>query len=85
MPWIAFVNNELSKELEKVSSGDNEKELFPEHCFIATCLRVGLTINDLKILTYVDVMKIIISFLPKEDTKNNIRKATQQDIDKFLR
>ena len=79
----AFVDSELSKELEKLSSGDDEKELFPEHCFIATCLRAGLTVNDLKILTYVDVMKILISFIPKK--KSNTKKATQADIDRFLR
>lgn len=50
---------------------------------MASCLRVGLTINDLKILNYVDVMKILLSFLPKQIDKT--RNATQQDIDRFLR
>lgn len=82
MPWIAFVDKELSKELQKISSG-NEEELFPEHSFMASCLRVGLTINDLKILTYIDVMKILLSFIPKKQEQT--RYATQQDIDRFLR
>ena len=57
--------------------------MFPEFCFIATCLRAGLTINDLKLLTYVDIMKILITFIPRQ--KNNTKKATQADIDKLLR
>ena len=42
--------------------------------------------NDLKLLTYVDVMKILVSFLPdKKETGESVKMATQQDIDRFLR
>ena len=63
------------------------KDAFPEHSFIATCLRVGLTIDDLKVLTYVDALKIVSSFLPdkvEENTSENTREANQQDIDRLL-
>ena len=63
--------------------GDSEEPLFPEHHFLLACLKVGLTIQDLKFLTYVDVMKIFLSI----DTKKEIagpRKATQSDIDRLL-
>ena len=63
--------------------GDSEEPLFPEHHFLLVCLKVGLTIQDLKFLTYVDVMKIFLSI----DTKKEItgpRKATQSDIDRLL-
>lgn len=84
MPWIAFVDDEVSKELEKIGSGNGKKELFPEHSFVATCLRVGLSINDLKIFTYIDIMKILLSFIP-EKKERDVRMATQSDIDRFLR
>jgi len=71
----------LSKELAKINSGNGREEIFPEHSFIATCLRVGMCISDLKLLTYVDVMKILLSFIP---SKNNQKYATQRDIDKLL-
>ena len=58
------------------------EEVFPEHEFVASCLRIGLTITDLKELTYVDVMKILYSFLEKN--KKEYNKTTQADIDKFL-
>lgn len=54
---------------------------------------MGLRIEDLKYLTFVDVLKIFYSFClessqedTKEDTKieNSTRKATQADIDKFF-
>lgn len=56
---------------------------------------MGLRIEDLKYLTFVDVLKIFYSFSfclessqedTKEDTKteNSTRKATQADIDKFF-
>jgi hypothetical protein len=74
-----FVNPEVIEQLEKIPVKDNKKELFPEHEFVASCLRIGLALQDLKILTYVDVMKILLSFI---DIKEN--KATQQDINRLL-
>lgn len=62
-------------------SGNSEKSLFPEHDFLASCLRIGLTIQDLKILTYIDVIKMFISLT---DKKEGTKKATQKDIDKLL-
>lgn len=86
MPWIAFVDEELSTELKKLSSGNEEEPIFPEHSFIATCLRAGLTMKDLKSMTYVDVMKILLSFIsPKsKEEENGYRKATQADWDKLM-
>ena len=58
--------------------------LFPEHYFLLACFRLGLTIQDLKFLTYVDIMKIFLSIeTKKEDT--GVREATQADIDRLLR
>ena len=63
--------------------GDSEEPLFPEHHFLLACLRLGLTVQDLKFLTYVDVMKIFLSIeTKKKDT--GVRKATQTDIDRLL-
>ena len=39
--------------------------------------------NDLEKWTKVDIMKILVSFLPDKEEK--IKNATQKDIDKFLR
>lgn len=63
--------------------GDSEESLFPEHHFLLACLRLGLTIRDLKLLTYVDVMKIFLSIERKKEEKE-VRKATQADIDRLL-
>lgn len=72
--------------------GDSEEALFPEHHFLLACLRLGLTIQDLKYLNFVDVMKIFLSIessQKKQETKSvehkNVRKATQADIDRLLR
>ena len=67
LPQIAFADEELSKELDKrIKTKETTKEPFPEHEFIASCLRVGLSLNDLKELTYIDCMKILLSFLGEE-------------------
>lgn len=47
---------------------------------------MGLTLQDLKILTYVDVLKIFLSFSDKsKNDDNDVKTATQNDIDKLLR
>lgn len=60
--------------------------LFPEHHFLLACFRLGLTIQDLKFLTYVDIMKIFLSIEgQKQDEKTEVaRPATQADIDRLL-
>ncbi len=83
MPWIAFVDNEVDEQL-KDDSGNSTKILFPEHYFLAACLRIGLTLNDLKMLTYIDVMKIFLSITNENTKSDSIKKATQRDIDRLL-
>ena len=76
----------MREEFKKCSGNEDTYEvLFPEHYFLVTCLQIGLTLQDLKMLTYVDVMKMFLSILKKEKNKTSIQKATQQDIDRFLR
>ncbi len=88
LPQIAFVDSELSKELEKINSNsDNIEDKFPEHTFLALCAKNGINIEYLKLFTYVDIMKMLISFIDasnKEINKNSVRMATQRDIDKLL-
>lgn len=86
MPLVAFVDNELYKKLEKINSnGLDTKEEYPEQEFIASCLRVGITIKDLEKLTYIEAMKVLYSFLEnQEDKERKEKKATQADIDKLL-
>lgn len=82
MPWIAFVDEELQRELGKIKGDSNKKEIFPEHEFLSSCLRIGLTISDLKELTYIDVMKVLFTFIENKETRQ--KEATQSDIDKLL-
>ena len=79
-PLINYGNS--LKELEKIKSSGNNKEIFPEHEFVSSCLRIGLSISDLEKLTYIDVMKILFSYVQSNKIDEN--KATQKDIDKLL-
>ena len=63
--------------------GDSEEVLFPEHHFLLACLRLGLTIQDLKFLTYIDVMKIFLSIETKKTEKTRYKEATQADWDRL--
>lgn len=87
MPSITFVDEEAIKELKKIVKSEEEINLkFPEHDFFATALKIGLTIEDLKELTYVDILKIFISVLQKDKDKttNGVRKATQEEINQLV-
>lgn len=81
-----FIDETVSNELENINkgSGDDTKILFPEHYFLLACFRMGLSIQDLKFLTYIDVVKIFLSNETKKENQR-VKKATQSDIDKFLR
>lgn len=82
-----FVDKEVNEELEKIfKNKKSEKSKFPEHDFLLSCLKMKLTLNDLKFLSYVDVLKIFISAISDNNSNSaeKIRNATQKDIDKLL-
>lgn len=82
MPLAHFVDEELIKETEKLPKNEeNKNEALEEHQFIATCLKIGLKIEDLKQLEYKDVAKIMLCFVEKD--KNQPRRATQSDWDRL--
>lgn len=56
--------------------------MLEEYQFIATCLKMGLRIEDLKQLQYKDVAKIMLCFV--DEKKEQPRKATQSDWDKLV-
>lgn len=58
--------------------GESTISVFPEHEFIGTCIKFGMSIQDLKQLTYVDVMKILYTQIEKKT-----KRATQSDWDRL--
>lgn len=86
------MDEKVFDELKKINGNKKdeiEENLFPEHEFLSTCLRMGLRIEDLRILTYVDVLKVLISFIGRDNekesaTQNGVREATQEDIQKLV-
>ena len=68
---------------QKNSSGDEDDTLFPEHSFLLSCFKLGLNYNDLKYLTYLDILKMFLS-LSNSKSNSKIKKATQEDIDRLL-
>ena len=83
MPSTTFVSEEVIKELNKINE-ESEESIFPEHDFYLACIKVGLRIEDLKYLSYLDVLKIFICLNIQKEPKSKIRKATQADIDRLL-
>lgn len=87
MPQPAFVDEKVVEELEKRNKDKESKEdLFPEHAFLGTCLRIGLSLKDLEYLTYVDVLKIFLSLIEDKgnSSENGVRMANQREIDRLL-
>lgn len=66
------------KKIPKNGSATNDA--LEEHSFIASCLKIGLKVEDLKLFTYKDIAKIMLCYI--DEKKEN--KATQRDIDKLL-
>lgn len=80
---LAFTDKKVTEQFAKIKKPKTEtEEIFPEHEYVASCLRIGLSISDLEKLTYMDCLKILLSFITEpEETE---RTATQEDIDKLL-
>lgn len=83
MPSTTFVDEKVIKELSKIK-GDSEDSIFPEHDFYLACIRLGLRIEDLRYLSYLDVLKIFICLNKQKPKNKKERKATQADIDRLL-
>lgn len=81
-----FTDEQVSKELDKIGGKGKEKSMFPEHEFLNTCLGLNLSIEDLKVLSYIDVIKMLILMNKtiEKNTPKDYREATQADIDKLL-
>ena len=76
----------LDKENTESKIEEGEDDSLDDYDFIATCLRIGLRIEDLKDLEYKEVAKILICYSRSErktNKKTKYRKATQEDWDRF--
>lgn len=80
-----FYSQEVKEELDKIKVSKNEDEpiIFQEHTFLNQCLSIGLNIEDMTKLSYVDICKLLIVNMNKA---KNLRKpkykiATTQDWD----
>ena len=72
----------MFEEFEKYKTNNEEEGLYPEHDFIVSCLRIGLKLEDLKLLTFIDIIKLFISYIgkPEKQEKEGTRFATQEEI-----
>lgn len=78
------MDEKVFNELKKINKGNTEESLYPEHDFYVSCLRIGLSLNDLHFFTYIDILKIFISYIGKTKETNGSRKATQEEIQNLV-
>lgn len=81
----SFLDEETAKELEKIPNDTNKQSVFPEHEFLKMCLDCGFSIEDVRILTYIDVVKVLLtSYIERKEEKTiKFKEATQEDWDKL--
>lgn len=48
-----------------------------------SCLQIGLSISDIDKLSLGQIIDLIICFNNLNDSSSNVKKATQDDFDKF--
>lgn len=82
------MDNQVFEEFKKykTTNTNNEEGLYPEHEFLISCLRIGLKLDDLKLLSFVDIIKLFISYIgkPEEQKEEGERMATQEEIQKIV-
>lgn len=74
---------EMEKTFKNKKNNNDEDDVLEEHLFLATSLKLGLRLDDLKELEYKDVAKIMLCLIKQEKEENGTRKATQADWDKL--
>ena len=79
------MDEQVADTLEEINNENSEtsESIFPEHEFLNTCLKLGLRIEDLKHLTYVDILKMFIVTI-KEQKQENEEEATQEQINDIV-
>ena len=78
------MDNEVEEIIKKQDNKDYD-EFLSEHKFIAMCLEMGLSFQDLKELTYKDCIKIAYCINERNKNQNKPKKATTEDWDKLAR
>ena len=78
------MDNEV-EEIVKKQKNVEEDDFLSEYKFIAMCLEMGLTMQDLKELTYKDCIKIAYCMNERNKNINKPKKATTEDWDKLAR
>lgn len=77
------MDKELEEELSLLPKSNKNVDNLEDYMLVANCLSVGITLQDLKGITYVGALKILLCF-NEDRRKRKDEEATQQDIDKFL-
>lgn len=75
------------KILEKMENDNTISSPFFEHNFLNSALKLGFQFSDLDKLTYIDIVKVLLSEYKKEENNNSngVRKATQDDIRNLIK
>lgn len=78
------MDEQVADALEEINNENSEtsESIFPEHEFLNTCLKLGLRIEDLKHLTYIDILKMFIVTIKEQ--KQEKEEATQEQIDDIV-
>jgi hypothetical protein len=69
------------EQLKLLKTNNKENTDLEEYRFVSVCLQMGLTIQDLKELEYIDIAKIMIANIPQD---KKYRKATAEDWDRLM-
>lgn len=81
MPLIPFWDKELEQQLTLLKNRSKKTTELEEHYFIAMCLQNGFSLEDLREMEYVDIVKIMICLIPEE---HKYTEATEEDWDNLI-
>ena len=73
----------MSGNYKTISTNKKNSKEFDEYDVVALAKRVNISFEDMKNMSYVSLMNILISNAHGDD-EDEIRDATQEDIDKYF-
>ena len=71
-------------ELKEIPNNSEREEPLDEFETVALANRLNISMDDMKRMSHTSLLNILLSNIENDTSSNNVRNATQEDIDRFF-
>lgn len=71
-------------EIKQIPNSSQSDEPIDEYEIVALAKRLGISIQEMKEMSFVSLLNILLSNIETNSSSNGVRNANQDDIDQFF-